>query len=135
MSSQENSEDTCRICYESKNLISPCNCKGSSAYICRECWTQCRKECTVCGFSDLGFEVSSIFNIFALLSTIRIYASPYDETIVEFDNRIILRLPTPVYLGMCHTFLSMCIALLVIIFADDARNKSAPFSSEKFYGL
>lgn len=45
-------EKVCKICYESENLISPCDCKGTCVYICKSCWKKCKKECSLCGYSE-----------------------------------------------------------------------------------
>ena len=48
-------QPTCRICLEPGDLIQPCDCKGSSAYVHKECldrWlkTSKRTNCEICLF-------------------------------------------------------------------------------------
>lgn len=47
---------TCRVCYEDfsrDELMSPCHCKGTIAFICQDCWSKCKEKCTVCTFECL----------------------------------------------------------------------------------
>merc|ERR1719473_1905316 len=55
--------DSCRICYGSEDLLSPCDCSGSIKFICREClektMTAARsKICRICrGEFNHDFEI------------------------------------------------------------------------------
>lgn len=59
---------TCRICLEDGNLIQPCNCSGTAAYVHEEClvkWLQIseRSDCEICKFEYSFSEVEERVNI------------------------------------------------------------------------
>lgn len=49
-------EKQCRICLDEEDkkfqLFSPCNCKGSSAFVCLDCWEKCGNKCEICKSSQ-----------------------------------------------------------------------------------
>ncbi len=75
---------TCRICLEEGDLIQPCNCTGTTAYVHEEClmkWLTIsdRRDCEICKFE---YEIIEVEEEIKVGCTVNVLSKNSDATVV-----------------------------------------------------